>query len=296
MNATSHSGHHPASLVRTVARAILPPPLRWWIYLRREAWHDARIFRRHVRRTDVFLVGHPKSGNTWLAYMLAILLRKDREGAVTLKGVGRYVPTMHAADSKIATHGDLPDPRVFRNELPLFPKYYPRVLYLMRDPRAVLVSYYHMYRAFFGDAGRSFEDFLQEYLTHGGIRDWYPHERWDRQVLGWLHRAERDPGVTIVRYEDMVRDRRATLEAVARFAGISFGEEDMAGAVARGSFEAMQRDEEEHGAESFTPEQEERGRFVRRGSAVGWKDEMDRRLAEQIEKAFAPAMRKAGYL
>lgn len=284
-----------AASVRTLARAVLPPPVRGWINLRREAWRDCRTFRGHLRGTDVFLVGHPKSGNTWLAYMLAILLGKDHQGMVTVKNVGDYVPVVHVDDSAIAKYGHLPDPRFFRNEMPLYPRFYPRVLYLMRDPRAVLVSYYHMYRAFFGDAERSFEDFLGEYLTYGGIRDWYPTERWDQQVLRWMHRAERDPRVMIVRYEEMVRDRRATLEAIARFSGISYGEEDIALAVARGSFEEMQRNEEEHGAESFTPEQEERGRFVRRGRAEGWRDEMDRGLAERIEKAFAPAMRRAGY-
>lgn len=284
-----------AASVRTLARAVLPSPVRGWINLRREAWHGTRTFRRHVRGTDVFLVGHPKSGNTWLAYMIAILLRKDRQGAVTLKNVGEYVPIAHADDSAIAKHGHLPDPRFFRNEMPLYPRFYPRVLYLMRDPRAVLVSYYHMYRALFGDTGLSFEAFLGEYLMHGCVRDWEPLVRWDRQVLAWMHRAERDPRVMVVRFEETVRDRRATLEAIARFAGVSYSEEDIALAVARGSFEAMRRDEEEHGAESYTPEQGARGRFVRQGRVDGWRDELDRRLAEQIEHAFAPAMRKAGY-
>lgn len=281
--------------VRTIARAVLPSPVRGWINLQRQAWRDYRIFRRHVRETDVFLVGHPKSGNTWLAYMLAILLRKDRPGEVTLKNVGDYVPITHNSDCAIAKHGHLPDPRIFRNEMPLYPRFYPRVLYLMRDPRAVLVSYYQMYRVVFGETGLSFEAFLAEYLVHGCIPDWEPLVRWDRQVLSWMDRAERDPRVMVVRYEEMVRDRRTALEAIATFAGVPYRHEDIALAVARGSFQAMQRDEEAHGAESYTSEQGERGRFVRQGTVEGWRDELEPRLAEQIEQAFTPAMRKAGY-
>ncbi len=285
-----------ADSVRIFGRAVLPSPLRSWINIRRQALREWQTFRRHLRATDVFILGHPKSGNTWLAYMVAILLRKDHQGEVTLKNVGDYVPTAHGYDSAIAMHGRLPDPRFFRNEVPLYPGLYPRVLYLVRDPRAVLVSYYQMHRVLFGHAGLSFEAFLNEYLTLGYIRERGPLVRWDRQVLSWMHRAERDPRVMVVKYEEMVRDRRAMLEAIARFSGISYNAEDLALAVARGTFEAMQRNEDAHGAESYTAEQGRRGRFVRRGKVDGWKDEVDRRLAEQIEAAFAPAMRKAGYL
>ena len=66
---------------------------------------DEAIFRAHLRQTDVFLVGHPKSGNTWLAYMLAILMKDgDPEGEVTMANVGDFVPTIHERDSSIRRH------------------------------------------------------------------------------------------------------------------------------------------------------------------------------------------------
>jgi hypothetical protein len=296
--ATQRSG-----LVRDMARAVIPAPLRRWARARHRAWYEWERFHRHLRRSDVFIVGHPKSGNTWLAYMVAILLRRDHEGRVTLRNVGAYVPTIHAAhswetrgnDHLIAEHDDLPDPRFFRNEVPAYPHAYPRVVYLLRDPRAALVSYYHMYRIETG-SGASFDDFLTEYLTYGRIRTWEPVGRWDKQVTWWLDRAARSSRVKVVRYEDMVRDRRSVLEAVARFAGIEYDDASLTLAVSRGSFDEMRRNEQLYGAEAYTPEQAQRGRFIRRGKVDGWKDEVGPAPIQRIESTFAAAMRRAGYL
>ncbi len=86
------------------------------------------------------------------------------------------------------------------------------------------------------------------------------------------------------------------LERTAKFAGIAYSDNDLALAVDRGSFEAMRRNEEEHGAESYTAAQRKRGQFVRRGQVDGWKNELDPQLIARIEHEFAPAMKVAGYL
>jgi|SRR5579864_34807 len=283
--------------VKRLVKAALPEPARGWIIERRREWLDKQLFRRHLRPTDTFIVAHPKSGNTWLAYMLVVLLQGDRDGRVNMKNLRNYSPHIHHHDSWIADYPALADPRVFRNEGPCYPDFYPKILYLLRDPRAVLISLYHMHNTIFVDKRMSFEAFLDEYLAYGCIRHWEPWQtRWDRQVLAWTRRAQRDARIVIVRYEDMVRDRRAVLARVAQFVGVPRGGEDLALAVDRGSFEAMRRDEEEHGAEAYAPEEQERGRFVRRGKIDGWRDEIDARSIARIEQALAPAMRITGYL
>jgi hypothetical protein len=293
--------------VRTVARAVLPARTRRWIYLRRETtrrWAEKRRYEadvrhtllRHLRPTDVYIVGHTKSGNTWLAYMLAVLLRKDRDGRVRLKNVGDYIPNLQNRDGAVAQYRYLPNPRIFRNETPLHADLLPKVVYIVRDPRAVLVSYYHMYRTLFGDEQTTLAGFVREYLRYGCVSRWEPFQiSWDRQVLAWTKQAQRGGRVLVVKYEDMVRDRRSALERVARFAGVPYAEEDLALAVVRGSFEAMRRDEEEHGAEAYDEEQARRGRFIRRGRPDGWKDELTPDVAMEIQRKFARAMEAAGY-
>ena len=267
-------------------------------------------FLRSLRPTDVFLVGHPKSGNTWLAYMLAVFLSDDRERDVNLYNVGDYVPFVHGRDHEIAAWDHLPDPRVFRNEYPRHPLRYPGTVYLVRDPRAVLVSFWHMFATVFDDRAMTLSRFVDGYLTGGAPFDaWHRHlRRWDRQVATALQRAGNGERVCIVRYEDLVAHREAALRRVAGFIGaFPAGEvpardvpagtsERLSRAAARGSFDAMRDLERRHGAEAYAGRARREGRFVRRGQAEGWKEEMDPADAARIEAAFGPVMERAGYL
>ena len=289
-------------------------------------------FLHSLRPSDLFLVGHPKSGNTWVGYMLAVFLADDREGEVNLYNVGDYVPFVHGRDQEIAAYAHLPNPRVFRNEYPRHPRRYPGTLYLVRDPRAVLVSFWHMYVTMFGDRAMTLPAFVNGYLTGTAPFDsWHRHlARWDRQVSAALRRAEEGDRILLARYEDFVEDREAALRRVAGFVGRasaecvpagtfvrnsvrissargSDGDGDVAArtasfearlsrAVARGTFEAMKEVEDRHGAEAYVGRARGEGRFIRRGRADGWKDEMNPGVAARIETAFGPVMERAGYL
>lgn len=298
----------------TIQRELLNPPLapylppeyeeRWgpsrrpildplfYLYRRRR---DRISFKSHLRSSDVFLVGHPKSGNTWLAYMLATLIFKDTDNEIHLNNVGDYVPVIHGKDNRIGQYSHLPEPRVFRNEWTVYADLYPKSVYLVRDPRATLVSYYHMYRTISADANTTMEAFVKEYLSQGQIIRLEPLVRWDRQVSAWMRRARHDGRVLIVKYEDMVRDRLGVLKRVLHFARIPCTKDDLELASARGEFHAMQKDEREHGAESYPGEIGQRGRFIRRGKVDSWKDEMTASLVEHIEKELGQTMKAIGY-
>lgn len=285
---------------RTMVQAVLPAGTRRWIGAQLRHWVERLdksllLFKYNLRPTDTFLVGHPKSGNTWMAYMLALVLQKSEPHRITLANIGDYVPVIHGREGAVARHSDLPDPRIFRNEWPLCPDLYPKTIYLVRDPRAAILSYYHMYRTVFADPAMPLRTFVEDYLSCSG--KWERElVRWDIQVLNWLKRAEQSERVMIVKYEDMVHDRRKVLKRVMEFAGISCTRQDLALAVERSSFEAMRKDEEKHGAESYPGEIRQRGRFIRRGSIDGWMEEMDQPIVELINAEFAPAMKVLGYL
>ena len=265
------------------------------------AWLNRSRFQAHLRPTDVFLVGHPKSGNTWLALMLGVLLEKRREGKITLANVKDFIPAFHADDASIRDFDHLSDPRIFRNEGPVYPDLYPKTLCIIRDPRAVYVSYYrHLCHDQVVLQGRaspwSMEQFVDEILTHGCLRNHEPYlVRWDRQVRDWLARAKSQP-VLIVRYEDMKQDRRAVLEKAAEFIGLDCEAGDIDRAVERGSFDSMREEEKTHGAEPYSGTRGEGGFFVRKGSVDGWKKEMPTAIEEKILDQFSATMEAVGYL
>ncbi len=194
------------------------------------------IFRGELRKSDVFLVGHPKSGNTWLAFMLAVLVNNDREKLINISNISDFVPTIHGNDQSIRGYKKLQSPRIFRTEAPNYPDSYPRTIYIVRDPRAVLLSYYHHC---VHDTCRNdwpISEFVDEMLSVGCIESLEPDLiRWDRQVDAWLMRAKHQP-VSIVKYEDLKYDCQNVLHQLSEFIELDSDAELLDIAVNRGDF------------------------------------------------------------
>ena len=278
-------------------KAILPAVIKQKIKALLPVSIKERIdFSGMVKDSDVFLVGHPKSGNTWLAFMLAVLVEKDNQERVNISNIGEFVPTIHNWDQAICKYEKLSSPRIFRNEVPKYPEFYPKTIYIVRDPRAVLLSYYHHGVHDTGRKDWPIADFIDEMLTDGCIKSWEPQiVRWDRQVETWLKRAKRQP-VSFVKYEDLKRDSPGMLRLLCDFIGLDCGDDIIELACSRGTFSKMREDEKKYGAESYPGEKGERGFFVRKGKIDSWKEEMSDENIGKITKKFYPVMKKIGYI
>jgi hypothetical protein len=112
-------------------------------------------------------------------------------------------------------------------------------LFIVRDPRSTLVSYFHYYQTLAADARLSLDEFIAAYLTDGlhrflrtgGRALGSPGHRMDRP----LGRASRDDH----QVEDLHRDRRGVLAKIAAFCAIPYTDDAMLSALERGAFEAM---------------------------------------------------------
>lgn len=259
-------------------------------------WAQRIQFEKSLLKTDVFLVGHPKSGNTWLAYMLAVFVNEDRAGRINIGNIGEFAPTVHGRDWDIGSWMDLARPRIFRSEAAIFPGRYPRTVYIVRDPRAVLVSYYHHCVHDTGRAQWRMTDFVDEMLAEGRIAGLEPSLiRWDRQVEEWLARSKRQP-VALVRYEDLKNDPATVLRGLIEFMGLRVDEELLHHVIFRGDFKSMRKEERLYGAESFPGEKGSNGFFVRKGEVDGWKSELPAESRARIEAVFSGTMQKLAYL
>ena len=87
---------------------------------------------------DIFLVSYPKSGNTWVRFLLANLLKEGDE-LIDFKSAIKYVPEIGIHNDELV---NLKRPRIIKSH-ELYNAKYPKVVYIVRDPRDVYVSYFH---------------------------------------------------------------------------------------------------------------------------------------------------------
>jgi hypothetical protein len=263
-----------------MSTATLPPTVR------RLPRYDLTAFHASIRPTDLFICSYPKSGTTWLGYLLANLIKPDPAEALDLKSFNRYVPDVNLEYTKrgsLHEHDALADPRLFLCHAASDARL-PKVVYVLRDPRDVMVSYWH-YQKFLG---RQMDQTLADYLRR---EDHWPCE-WDAHVASWLC-PRLHPNLEVVRYEDLHTDAEGSIRRVLDLAGIVCTDERIRAAVEAARFEKMRKAEERHGVNGRAANSDEK--FVRKGRVGGWQEEMGPEALRILEERYGEVMRQVGY-
>lgn len=218
-----------------------------------------------VRPDDVFVCTYPRSGTTWVQYMLHLLTRQGQEA--DFEHVSQVCPWFERSLAVGALRATdlraLPSPRVFKSHLPH--AWLPggaRYIYVERDAMDVAASYFHFYRSHLGyqeDQDTFLRRFVKGDLQY---RAWFDH------VVGWRRRAH-DPAVCLLRYEEMLGDAGAALARVARFLGLPLSVDLRALILERSAFEAMKAQEHrfDFSTEFLLQRGTRRGAFLRQGRA-----------------------------
>lgn len=227
----------PASL-RAGLRAMLPDRLlRWYAH----------------RNTDVYLISYPKCGRTWLRLMIGRAISQhfhlpETEEVLFIRSNRRYHPqaprvrVIHDNRPMLRTPEELEtDKSRYREK---------KVIFLVRDPRDVIVSSYFEMKnrgRLFGDnpyeqRSATFEGSLQEFIhqPRGGF------ETLLRYYNIWAQNRRLPQGFLLVRYEDMKANPGAELRRVLDFLGLqAISQEVIDEAVSFASFDNMRKMEAE---------------------------------------------------
>jgi len=238
-----------------------------------------------IRLTDVAVVSFPKSGRTWLRVMLAASLNKhygcteqqildSRALRDLCPSVPRIVFTHDRANLRVGLEGNF---RRFRSK---------DVIFLVRDPLDVVVSYYFQRTRRQLEKHPSIEEFARS--PKFGIRrvvdfmnDWYAQAPVFRSFL-------------LLRYEDLVACPVPELDRTLKFLGVEPTREVVEETIRTYTFERMRSLERQRRHRWLAPgdERDPESYKVRRGKIGGFADYLNeatcREMREIIDSELHP--------
>ena len=177
---------------------------------------------------------YPKCGTTLIQQIVHGL---RTVGDMDFRDISGVVPWLEVAfdlgqDPKAEQRAN---PRAFKTHLgwDALPKG-GRSIYLVRDPEAVLVSFYHFFSGWFVEPGSmDLETFALDYvLGRSGHQDY-----WHHLVSWWPHRHDEE--VLALCFEDVVEEMPSVVRRVARFLELDVSEEICELAAHQASIEFM---------------------------------------------------------
>jgi hypothetical protein len=238
---------------------------------------------------DTFLVSYPKSGNTWTRVLIANLLSPGKPA--DFRAINRLVPDPSSETKRHFSR--MPRPRVIKSHFVFDPRY-PRAIYIVRDPRDVVISEYH-YQRKTRNIGDGYP--LEEYVYRFIAGETYPENgSWGEHVTGWLGARAGDPRFLLLRYENLLSDPVEELARVAAFLNIAVTPQRLADIVTLSSAERMRKLEAQQSEESSLMKGSRKDvAFIRSAKSGGWRSELPEPLVEKIESAWGAIMRYLGY-
>ena len=247
-----------------------------------------------TRPGDICYVSYPRSGSTWLSYILFLIVEQGKIPTdKILRGDSIHWVTSSWPYPRSRDELDaLPSPRIFKNHMPYHmalgenPANNPcQYIYIVRNPKDVVVSYYHFESGQAWTGGYSgpwehwFKMFLEGKLQRG---DWFNH------VLSWWEHRNAD-NILFLKYEDLRKAFDVELRKIANFLGYPLSPELAQQIADQTAFKNMKHNKFSNMNEAFDPES-----FFRKGVIGSWKDQFTVAQNEQFDALYAERMKDSG--
>jgi hypothetical protein len=254
------------------------------------SWHVG------LKPQDAFLAAYPRSGSTWLRFMLFEILTGEDPG---FQNIDKRLPEVNAHRGVSPL---LPGGGRFIKTHEKYRKDYKKAVYLVRDPRDVVLSNYVRFVEYgltpFVSKG-DFDSFLLSFLEGRAlaIGSWQEHSRsWLKSPLA------KNGNLMVVRYEDLRQNSEQVLGQLLQFLGVPREFRIIRKAIENNALQQMRAKEDSAlraGAHSVLlgrqKSAEEDRRFVRKGAIGGWRTKLTDAQVKIIQQYAGDTLAAAGY-
>lgn len=258
-----------------------------------------------MTRDIVWIASYPKSGNTWVRFMLCNLMFGTQTSAAALN---QLIPDVHEVPVAQLERGGLCKTHfMYSGALPLAQRT-AGCLYIVRHPADVLVSNFHY--AFRAAAGgdpspAAFDRYVEDFVSHRGDPRWVQlgMGSWEANVRSWIAERREFP-VQLLKYEDLKRDPRRIAETLSQWLGTGAAPDRVAQVVTESSFARMREIEETDIRDRrvgifykpyLEPSIRAGRRFMRSGASGEGVRELSSAQRARLADVFGPLLQALGY-
>lgn len=178
------------------------------------------------------------------------------------------------------------------------------VIYIVRDPRDVIISYaHHMNRSIKETLIVMLKSDNFEVHSYKGPYRKSNEEKFKKSLIGswadhfnsWKSYSQ-ESEILIIKYEDLIKDTKneflKMLNYLKKIDKIKIDLEKLKLAIHETSFEKLSKKEEQEGFKEAMPNT----KFFRKGLVGDWKTKLDKETRKILEKEFEKEMKELGYL
>jgi hypothetical protein len=267
----------------------------------------ARLELAKAYRADLLIIGHPKSGNTWLKAMISRLyqlrhglpesrLINTDEFARKVPGIPRLAATNghYSYESEVG--------KLLAAGAPDNPLRHKPVLFLARHPIDIAVSWYHQFTK---RQSRAKQELINHFIDHPidkrtvSMWDFVRHSDIGLPSLidyenAWTANIKALEHSLLVRYEDLRAEPTANLMKIVRLMGEQFTEDEVREAAEWGSFDNLRKLEAKgtfkQGGMKLRDADDPSTFKVRRGKVGGYRDDFDPEQVAELERLVCQSM------